>query len=273
MKLWLRLSAFIVFVSGCTTFQSEVMVPPRGLASNSAYVEQAYQKFFEGANNFEKIEKIETLTSQFYAAMPEKGHAKKMLVRQFLSDIQRVKTEDINSDIFHALGRILASYKIMSRLGIYLTASGVFEAESSENEYYFAFLDRVMADIETQLRNSFLIYRPEDRVSDENNARLFFINKLAAEVRQGLTKVFPGAKNPHRKLDQLFMQLSKVSEVGIAKRLSYTGDFISAAAILNDLHIVNSGEIDGFQDEVELTLATKFNFGMINELLSAVRLD
>ena len=42
-------------------------------------------------------------------------------------------------------------------------------------------------------------------------------------------------------------------------------------ATLKDLHIMNSQDIEGFEDEIEITLSTKFSFEMIHELLSSVR--
>lgn len=250
----------------------------RGIATSRDYIDNAYNSYFLGTDKFQQIKKIEAVIKQLHAVMSDIGHSKKKLVGQFLADTHKEisllepNTKRTEAQLLMSLGRINASYKIMSLMGIYLTASGVFEKDTDDEDYYLGLLDRATSDIEKQLNTALYIYKPENKEEDENNARLRYTGSLANEIRNNLYKVFPDTKNPnYRRADQYFNKVAKLTSVDEAKKLIKTSDFQYVRNILQNIQIINSGDIDGFQSDVDLTVATQFNFAMINELITGAR--
>ena len=297
MKLIVLIMAISIAIlaSSCSTFSNS-----RDNSRGVANTEQDYLKanaavdnYFADQNFFNRLVRVEHYSVQFYEAMPDKGNAKKALLKQFITDLHQTilvlaadsnnKTDILNSWIpstqipgfnekIKILGKLVQSAKVMDRMGIYLTASGVFEADSQPLDFYYTALTRVMYGIENELRNLVLIYPPEMKDTDENEAKLKYTKNMATDIRNNMRKVFQSNKNSnYKKLDQYFKKLSMAINVEEAKKLIKTTDFQYAKNVMQNLHIMNSGDIDGFQDEIDLTVATKFNFQMINELITSLR--
>lgn len=287
--------------SGCAFFQSqsELPVPPVGLsasensirdvASSEAYVQNAYRTYFNGQNFYQRVAKLENITAQLHSVMPEKGHAKKKLVARFLADVRSQKStlqnlpstsaERQNSWLpsprnahyaqqVRSMGRVAASYKIMSRMGIYLTASGVFDADSGQEDFYLSLLDRASDELERSLRTIMLVYKPEDAEADVSAARLNYARFLASDVRLALMRVYPARGSEYRRLDNFFRQIETANS-SQTRQLVGGREGRFAESKLKTLHVMNSGDIQGFAEEVDLTISTKFGFEMIRQLVAA----
>jgi hypothetical protein len=291
-----------IVLSGCTTFnkpnyQSSVPSPPSELQNKyprdlaSGYVDSAYSSYFANANTYQRVAKIEAITQQLDSAMPHKGHPKKKLVEQFLSDVRREvlfladlpgSAEDkANSWVPSAqltqyqekimsLGRLAQSYKIMSRAGIILTASGVFEKDSNSQDFYLSLLDRATFEIENTLRDLKLVYLPEAKDRQENDAKMNYSKSLASDIRNNLRKILEPKSLDYKKIDAILNKVSKSNAVQ-AKKLITTAEFLSAKSILQNSERTISSDIDGFNDEVDTVISTAHNLVLINELISSTR--
>lgn len=297
----IMIAVLVAVFSGCAVFQSQqhMPTPPAGyvrsesgardVASNEAYVENAYRIYFNGQNFYQRVIKLENIAAQLHSVMPEKGHAKKKLVARFLADVRLQKNqmhglsstgaERRNSWLpssenahysqhVRALGRIAASYKIMSRMGIYLSASGVFDADAAQEDFYLSLLDRATDEIERSLQTVVLVYKPEDKEADEAAAKLNYARFLASDVRMALTRVYPGRGTEYRRLDGFFRQVERADRSETRQLIrGREGRFVQSK--LKTLHVMNSGDIQGFAEEMDLTISTKFGFEMIHQLVAS----
>ncbi|MEQ1723959.1 MAG: hypothetical protein ABL930_12345 [Pseudobdellovibrio sp.] len=302
MKYIFQLLLGATVMSGCTTFnkpsfQSSVPVPPietqniysRNVASG--YVDSAYNTYFADGNTYHRIAKVEAIAKQLHSVMPDKGHPKKKLVQQFLSDVRREalflsalpgSADDIaNSWVPSAqlaqfkekimsLGRVAQSYKIMSRAGIILTASGVFETDSNSQDFYLSLLDRATYEIENTLRDLMLVYLPEIKDAQDNDAKINYSKGLANDIRNNLRKVLQPKSLEYKKVDAVLNKISKSNAIQ-AKKLIKTSEFLSAKSLLQNSERTISGDIEGFDDEVDTVISTRLNIVLINELISSTR--
>ncbi|MBY0554526.1 hypothetical protein K2P97_08355 [bacterium] len=303
MKLRFQLLLGALFLSGCTTFNnaaniSGLPVPPEQTLNvhsrfiASTYVEEAYAKYFADGNFYQRVAKIEAVAKQLLSVMPDKGHPKRKLVEQFVSDarkeiiylgsIQSSVSDKSNSflpsaqlDQYNAkiqsLGRLTQSYKIMNRAGIYLTASGVFEEDSSNQDFYLSILDRSTYEIENGLRELVLVYKPEDKDAQENNAKMNYSRSLAQDTRNSIRRVLEVKSAEYKKVDAVLASVARLSSSNLAKKLVRTVEFTNARNILKAANNINSGDIEGFQDDMDTTISTKFNLELINELILSTR--
>lgn len=303
MKFKFQLMLGVLFLSSCTSFNkaayySSLPTPPnenqnihsRYVASD--YVDTAYKKFFADGNYYIRTAKVEAIAKELLTVMPYKGHPKRKLVEQFVTDVGNEVLylsnlsegpEDKSNawlpmaglpqfkEKIMSLGRVAQSYKIMTRAGIYLTASGVFETDSSHQDFYLSLLDRATYEIETGLRDLILVYRPEYKEADENNSKINYSKKLASDVRNNLRKVLEPKSADYKKVDAVLSKISKAVNTAQAKKLIKTADFISARSIMQAANNINSGDIEGFQDDMDTTISTKFNLELINELILSTR--
>lgn len=288
------------FMSGCTSFNGnagiDVPVPAsRSVASDEKYLNLAFDRYFANQNFYIRLVRMELLAKQLEGVMPEKGHAKKALVAQFIADLHRAVAllaadnvavtskysswipsaqENGFNEKIRVLGKVLQSSKVMDRLGIYLTASGVFDEDNYGQTFYFNLIDRALYEIDGQLRNLVMVYPPEAKDADENEAKLQYTKSLAGEVRLNLRKVIPSVNSvEYKKLDALLQRISKMSNISQsqAQKLMNSPDFKYTKQVLSQVQLISSGDILGFEDQQDATIATKFNFEMINELISSVR--
>lgn len=300
--------------TGCSSFEKEMPLPPsaaaravaepspfpgsfaarvRDVASTAAYVQSSYNSYFSGQNFYQRLAKLENLTARLHAVMPDKGHPKKNLVGRFLTDLQRERAalpatsgDDralswmpsaggaSYSEKIQALGRVAASYRIMTRMGIYLTASGVFDEDSADEDFYLSLLDRATGDIESGLRGLVLVYKPEDRERDEAVSRLSYAGTLASGVRLALPRAYPDRGVTYRRLDGFFQRLEAAARSGgpdpaPLRALLRSAEGRAIGRTLKELHVMNSGDILGFRDEMDLTISTKFGYEMIRQLADA----
>lgn len=303
MKLKFQLLLGALFLSGCTTFNiagnnSGVPVPPDETLNvhsrfvASTYVDEKYAQYFADGNFYQRVAKIEAAAKQLLAVMPDKGHPKRKLVEQFVVDahkevihlgsIQSTASDKSNSFLPSAqlpnynekilsLGRVVQSYKIMNRAGIYLTASGVFETDSNNQDFYLSILDRATYEIESGLRDLMLVYKPEDKDAQENDSKLNYSRALAQDTRNSIRKILEPKSAEYKKVDAVLRTVANVSSADVAKKVVKTLEFANARSILQTANSINSGDIEGFQDDVDTTLSTKFNLELINELILSTR--
>lgn len=300
MKSVFLLAATVLFFVGCA---STTQVPPEPptqaqLTQNrniaSVIVDQRFDQYFASGNYLTKLNKINSLAKQFLAGMPENGHAKKRLVKQFVSDLNRSIAElsaykDSNTERYttwvpkntadanykakiRILGGVVQSSKVMDHMGIYLTASGVIEPDSAVDDYYYTMIARAVGQIDSEISKTGLAYLPEDKEQDENNARLRYAKRLGNDVRATIRKSFQSNKAiDTKRVDRVLVLLSRASTLQQAHVLLRSPDYRYTQSAMQGLHIMNSQDIAGFEHEVELTLSTKFSFEMIHELISKVR--
>lgn len=300
MKSVLLLAAAMLFFVGCASTSNVPPEPPtqaqltqnRNIAS--VIVDQRFEQYFASGNYLAKLNKVNNLAKQFLANMPENGHAKKRLVKQFVSDLNRSIAElaaykDTNTERYttwvpknttdanykskiRILGGVVQSSKVMDHMGIYLTASGVIEPDSAVDDYYYTMIARAVGQIDSEISKTGLAYLPEHKEQDENNARLRYAKRLGNDVRSSIRKSFQANKAiDTKRVDRVLILLSKASTLQQANVLLKSPDYRYTQTAMQGLHIMNSQDIAGFEDEVELTLSTKFSFEMIHELISKVR--
>ena len=255
-------------------------------------IEKRFNLYFSNSNYFSKLQKIKEVAQHLHSVMPDKGSAKKRLVSQFSQDVSRVieslagdKTS--TSEKFNAwlpmsptgrnekvqtLGQIVQSYKVMSRMGIYLTASGVIDPDSATENYYYTFLDRALYNIENELRNLMLIYPVEKREEQENNSKINYAKALANDSRSVIRRHFQSNNRIDlNRVDKALKQIQQIQNSQQSKRVLNSADYKYTTNAVKQLHIMNSGDITGFEDEMDMTLRTKFSVEMINHLLTGVR--
>jgi hypothetical protein len=302
MKYIIQLLLSATVVSGCTTFnkpsfKSLVPVPPSENIKNdsrdiaSGYVDSAYSNYFAKGNTYQRVEKIEAIAKKLYAAMPDKGHPKKKLVEQFLFDVRREvlflaalpesREDKANSwlptaqqaqfkEKIMSLGRVAQSYKIMSRAGIILTASGVFETDSNSQDFYLSLLDRATFEIENSLKDLLLVYLPENKDAQSNDAKINYSKSLASDIRNNLRKILQPKSAEYKKVDAILNKISKSNAVQ-AKKLIKTSEFLWAKSIIQNNERTLSSDIEGFNDQVDIVISTGLNILLINELISSIR--
>lgn len=289
--------AVAAFLTSCasTNKVGYLPAPPqtqsRQLASN--YADEKFKEYFSQGNYFAKLGKINEVAKSLLAVMPDKGSAKKRLVQQFVVDLNKVvaqlgaDTESISeksnrwlpstqgsgfAEKIILMSQVVESQRVMDRMGIYLTSSDVIDPDNATEDYYYTLIAKAVYEIDNLTRSLTLIYPPEKKAELENAARLRYTRKLAGDVRVNLKKSFDSNKALNRKrIDKVLRQISSSSTLKQAAQFKNSNDYKYAQEALKDLHIMNSQDIDGFEDEIELTLATKFSFEMINELISSVR--
>ncbi len=172
----------------------------------------------------------------------------------------------------HMMGQVVQSLNVMDRMGIYLTASGVIDPDSALEDYYYTFISRAVYNIDSELRNQMLLYPPEVKDANENNAKLAYAKTLANDIRIALRHNFQSNKVLDiKRMDRALLQIYGVQGVQQAKQLSANAEYKYLASSMSGLHISNSSDIAGFDDEVETTLSTKFSFEMINQLVTSLR--
>lgn len=300
MKSVFLLAAAYLFFVGCASTTNVPPEPPtqaqltqsRNVAS--VIVDQRFEQYFASGNYLAKLTKINSLAKQFLAGMPENGHAKKRLVKQFVSDLNRSIAElseykDANTERYSTwvpkntadanykakiriLGGVVQSSKVMDYMGIYLTASGVIEPDSAVDDYYYTMMARAVGQIDSEISKTGLAYLPEHKEEDENNARLRYAKRLGNDVRSTIRKSFQSNKAiDTKRVDRVLILLSRASTLQQANVLLKSPDYRYTQTAMQGLHIMNSQDISGFEHEVELTLSTKFSFEMIHELISKVR--
>jgi hypothetical protein len=300
MKSGFLLAATYLFFVGCASTTNVLPEPPtqaqltqsRNVAS--VIVDQRFEQYFASGNYLAKLNKVNNIAKQFLASMPENGHAKKRLVKQFVSDLSRSIAElsefkDSNAERFTSwvpkntadanykakiriLGGVIQSSKVMEQMGIYLTASGVIEPDSAVDDYYYIMMARAIGLIESEISKTGLAYLPEHKEQDENNARLRYAKRLGNDVRSTIRKSFQSNKAiDTKRVDRVLLLLSRANTLQQASVLLKSPDYRYTQSAMQGLHIMNSQDISGFEHEVELTLSTKFSFEMIHELISKVR--
>ena len=301
MRTVLLVAAVYLFFVGCASTTN--VVPPEPptqaqLTQNrniaSVIVDQRFEQYFASGNYLAKLNKVNNLAKQFLANMPAEGHAKKRLVKQFVSDLNRSIAElsaykDANAERYatwvpkntvdtnynakiRILGGVVQSSKVMDLMGIYLTASGVIEPDSAVDDYYYSMLARAVGQIDNEISKLGLAYLPEHKEQDENNARLRYAKRLGNDVRVAVKKGFQSNKKiDAKRVDRVLQLLSRANTLQQAHLLLKSADYRYTQTAMQGLHIMNSQDISGFDNEVELTLATKFSFEMIHELISKVR--
>jgi hypothetical protein len=294
MRQFIFAVAAMLIFSGCATVSSVPVPPERNVASNE-HLDLAYNRYFKNQNFYMRLVRLEMLTQQLQDVMPEKGHAKKALVQQFESDlhaavmalaadgtavsskfkswIPSAQESGFNEKV-RVLGKVLQSSKVMDRMGIYLTSSGVFDEDSFGQAFYFDLIGRALAEIDTELRNLVLVYPPEMKDADENQAKLSYAKGLAIRVRSNLRKVMPAVNSANfKRVDSYMKRLSSIGQLNPseAQRIVDSADFKFVQGVLSQVQPTTSGDIQGFEDQVDSTVATKFGFEMISQLLSTVR--
>ena len=295
MKRMILVIAGVVALSGCTTFNRVPVPPDRHVASDDQYLILAFNRYFANQNFFTRLVRIESLAQQLIAAMPEKGSAKKGLVQQFTRDLHQVIAALVNDkataeskyhawtpstqeagfkERVHLLGKVVQSSKVMDRMGIYLTASGIFEDDTYGENFYFNLIARALYEIDTEMNKLVLVYPPEMKEADENEAKINYAKSLAGEIRLNLHKILPAVNSPdYKKMDSFLQKLAGVNgaDSGSIQKLSKSSDYNFAKSILSQVQLTNSGDILGFEDQVETTIGTKFNFEMIHQLVTSIR--
>jgi hypothetical protein len=299
MKIFVMITG-LIFICGCVSRQkiseldssAELEINSRAVASEN--IDQQFNEYFIVGNFQIKLKKTLAIAKQFLASMPDKGHAKKRLVKQFVFDLTRVTNELDNKTLVKAennhfwlplntrhpeyistvrlIGSVVQSGKIMQQMGIYLSASGVVEEDSASDRYYFEMLARALSELESEISKLVIAYPPEQKNTDENNARLQYVKRLANEIRTGIRKNFQSNNTLDiKKIDRIMLQLAHSITLKQANLLLKNSDYIYTKSVMADLHISDSQDIMGFEEDVDLTLATKFSFSLINELISKVR--
>lgn len=287
--------AGIFIFAGCASVNSVPVPQDRKVASNEdQYMDLTFNRYFANQNYFVRLSRIEMLGQQLVSSMPDKGHAKKALVQQFLQDVHHAveilgadqagaaskysswipsAQENGFNEKIHVLGKVLQSSKVMDRMGIYLTASGVFDEDSYGQNFYFDLINRALYGIDTELRNLTLVYRPEISDADENLAKLTYSKSLANLIRNNLRQVAAANSVGYKKLDGVLLKLAGLQKLSPAqaKTLLGSADYKYAQSYFSQVLVTSSGDISGFDDQVDLTLNTKFNFEMIDQLVSTVR--
>lgn len=269
----------------------------RSVASQQEYLQTSYNNYYSGQNFYQRIDKLENLVAQLHGLMPEKGHAKKRLLAKHLIDIRQQKKyiESLSSnnsgalskisvgwlpaprssqysEKLQALGKIVASYKVMNQMGIYLTQAGVFDGDTRNEDFYLSLLNKSIGDIEGQLNQLPTAYRVEVKEAAENTARLEYSHHLANGVRFNLPRAFQSSpQTQYRRLDSFFKRVAQTDNLARIKSLLRSEEGRFAQQTLKGLHIMNSGDIQGFEDEVDLTLSTKFGLEMIQQLVASAR--
>ena len=300
MKTVFFLAAAYLFFVGCASTTNVLPEPPTQaqLTQNrnvaSVIVDQRFEQYFASGNYLAKLNKVNNLAKQFLANMPVEGHAKKRLVKQFVSDLNRSIAElteykDASSERYptwvpkntadanykakiRILGGVVQSSKVMDQMGIYLSASGVIEPDSAVDDYYYSMLARAIGQIDSEVSKTGLAYLPENKEQDENNSRLRYAKRLGNDVRVTIRKSFQSNKAiDTKRVDRVLLLLSRASTLQQANILLKSSDYRYTQTAMQGLHIMNSNDISGFENEVELTLSTKFSFEMIHELISKVR--
>ncbi|AGH94715.1 hypothetical protein [Pseudobdellovibrio exovorus] len=282
-------------------FERDSRTDSRTVASQQEYLQSSYNSYYSGQNFYQRIGKLENLVAQLHSLMPEKGHAKKRLLAKHLMDIRQQKKylESLSStssessvgwlpaarsgqgnsqhreqysEKLQALGKIVASYKVMNQMGIYLSQVGLFDGDTRNEDFYLSLLNKSIGDIEGQLSQLPTAYRVETKEAAENTARLEYSHHLANGVRFNLPRALQS--NPQaqsRKLDGFFKRVAHAESLSRIKSLLRSEDGRLAQQTLKSLHVTNSGDIQGFEDEVDLTLSTKFGLEMIQQLVASAR--
>lgn len=291
-------------ISGCSTFDNirEIPLLPisestssektniRQTASESE-VDVWYNKYIEKQSPYGRLFVLEySVIKPLYDSLPEKGHPRKKLLKQFLqeyckqvaviadnSELQNYSRSWLpargvdDSAIINSLDNIVMSYQLINLAGIYLTSAGVFEKETQKENVYYSVLDRSVKEMSNELKQRLFFGKPEEKDIFKNELRLRYTRDLVTDIRLTLPKVMPIKNVVYRKLDRFFKELGRVNNVQKAKKMLNSSDFVYAEKILNEMQPIYSGEIDGFEDEINLEIQTKYYLGMTRVLLSGLR--
>lgn len=239
------------------------------------------------------LDQLISLSNHLNQSIPEKGHPKKQLIEKFIADLiinsEKIKqfsagVNDLNpswipspqhpnrKEIVLALGEIVQSYSVMNQLGIYLTATGVMDGDSIDQENLFNLLAKAVDEVELQISKNILLYQPEDVEAQLQMAKLSYSQFLASVVRGNLSKVISrNNKNLFVRVDRTFKELETLNDSEKAKDFSKSRTWIYVNGNLSGLTTEGSSEIDGFQDDVDLMLKTKFASNMIQVLFESLR--
>lgn len=239
------------------------------------------------------LRNLTSLSQHLFEIIPEKGHPKKILIDKFISDLKinlnkieqlSIGVNDLSSswipseqhpkraEIILVLGEIVQSYTVMNQLGVYLTSSGVMDEDSKDQEYYFNLLAKTVEEVDSQISRNILLYQSEDKEAQQQLAKLKYSQFLASVVRENLSKVITrNNKNIFIRVDRAFKEVETLTDTEKAKDFVNTKYWIFAKDYLSQLSIEGSSDIDGFQDDVDLTLKTKFGSSMIHFLFESLR--
>ncbi len=299
MKRLLSVIALGIFFTGCTTFNNQLPAPQaamptensRNVAQAFDYLEQQYTNYFAAAPFYERLLRLEKMTIALHDLMEESGNSKKKFVAQFQKDLRKElnaigrfpssATDKAASwlpseqpdpanyrDKVLALGRVEQSFAILNESSAFLDRSGVFEKDGRIENFYLSLIGRAAVEINLGLQEA-VVYKPEIKLAQLNGARLKHSKKIVVEIREAMRKVFPSVRDPqYVKTDLFFDRVAKTSSIEQIRTLIRSNDFVLAKNIMQDVQLINSGEINGFQDQVDLTLATKFNFQMLVKLVT-----
>lgn len=276
-----------LFIFGCSS------VDKRQVANQQDYLEQSYQNYFSQKGYLLRLEKLIALTNHLLEEMPDKGHPKKSLVEKFSSDLKKssekikkislgindLGTSWMPSDknpkakeIASALGEIVQSYSVMNRLGVYLTASGVMQEDTSEQEFYFNLVAKSIDEMDLEISKNILVYNTDQAQAQLQKAKIDYMQFLAALGRENLSKVISrNHRNLFGRLDQTFKELETLNDAEKVKNFSKSRTWIFTKNYLNNLSIEGSSEIDGFQDDIDRSLKTKFGSNMIQFIFESLR--
>lgn len=295
MRQFIFAVAAALIFSGCVSVNNVPVPPDRKVASDDQYMDLAFNRYFKDQNFYTRLVRIEMLSQQLQGAMPVTGHAKKALVHQFELDVHHAVAAlaadkaSVNSkakgwipstqengfnEKIHLLGKVLQSSNVMDRMGIYLTASGVFDEDTVGQAFYFDLIARAMASIDAEIRNLVLVYPPEMKDADENFAKLTYAKGLASRIRSNLRRVIPAVNSAnYKRIDLTVKRIGEVRQIDAAQaqRILNSADFKYVQSVLSQVQPTNSGDIQGFEDQVDASVSTKFSFEMIDQLMASVR--
>lgn len=260
-------------------------------AGASSEIESWYSKYIEKQSPFARLYILETsVIKPLYDSLPEKAHPRKKLLGQFLQEFRaqfalvsnepsiQVYTQgwlpargnDI-TNIIKSLDHIILAYDVMNLMGIYLTSAGVFEKETQKENIYYSIIERALKEMNDEMKQRMSFNKPELIDAIKNNLKLKYTRDLVTDIRINLPKTMPTKNEVYRKLDRFFKELGSVNSNEKAKKLLTSSDFRYAEKALRNLPLVNSGEIDGYDDEINLEVTTKYYLGMTRVLLSGLR--
>lgn len=301
MKTILVIMGVFLLLAGCSTNTKNSFELPQSINETNEspnrqiaadQIDQRYNIYFSEGNYFIKLKKVADVAKHLHSIMPEKASAKKRLVAQFSRDVSQavalLAVDKISTNERYTtwvpmlpnqrmekvqiLGKVVQSFKVMSRMGIYLTSSGVIDPDSVSEDYYHTFLEKAVSQIDEGSRGLTLIYSIEKREEHENEAKLNYAKTLALDSRSVLRRSFQTINRLDiKRIDKVLKQIHTAQNIQQTKVIIDSADYKFVLSSIKLLHIVNSSDITGFEDEVDMTLRTKFSLEMINYLLTSVR--
>lgn len=257
----------------------------------STEIESWYSQYIEKQSPYGRLYILESsVIKPLFDSLPEKGHPRKKLLGQFLQQyraqfalISNESSAQVysqgwlpargtdSSNFIKSYDHIMAAYEVMNTMGIYLTSAGVFEKESQKANVHYSIIERALKEISDEIKMRISFNKPESIDTIKNNLKLKYSRELVGDIRISLPKVMSTKNAVYRKLDRFFKELGSLKTVDKSKKMLASSDFSYAEKALRNPPLLNSGEIDGYEDEFNLEVTTKYYLDMVRILLSGLR--